>query len=40
MVGLETRRCGLPLLAVSQAEKEITHNEALVLIDALLHMFR
>ena len=28
----------LPLLAVSQAQKEITHNEALVMIDALLHM--
>ena len=38
MVGLETRRHRLPLLAVSQPEKEITHNEALVLIDALLHM--
>ena len=38
MVGLETPRHRLPLLAVSQAQKEITHNEALVLIDALLHM--
>lgn len=27
----------LPLLAVSQAHKEVTHNEALVRIDALLH---
>ena len=26
------------VLAVSQAQKEITHNEALVMIDALLHM--
>lgn len=34
---LETGRHNLPLLAVSQAQKEITHNEALVLIDALLH---
>jgi Protein of unknown function (DUF2793) len=34
---LETGRHHLPLLAVSQAQKEITHNEALVLIDALLH---
>jgi hypothetical protein len=34
---LETGRHNLPLLAVTQAQKEITHNEALVLIDALLH---
>lgn len=34
---LETARHRLPLLAVSQAQKEITHNEALVLVDALLH---
>jgi Protein of unknown function (DUF2793) len=34
---LETARHELPLLAVSQAQKEITHNEALVRIDALLH---
>jgi hypothetical protein len=33
----ETGRHNLPLLAVSQAQKEITHNEALVRIDALLH---
>lgn len=33
----ETGRHNLPLLAVSQAQKEITHNEALILIDALLH---
>lgn len=26
----------LPLLAVAQAQKEVTHNEALVLIDALI----
>lgn len=38
MPGLETGRHQLPLLAVSQAQKEVTHNEALVLIDALLHM--
>lgn len=38
MPGLETGRHRLPLLAVSQAQKEVTHNEALVLIDALLHM--
>lgn len=38
MTELETGRHRLPLLAVSQAQKEVTHNEALVLIDALLHM--
>jgi hypothetical protein len=38
MPALETGRYRLPLLAVSQAQKEITHNEALVMIDALLHM--
>jgi hypothetical protein len=32
----ETARHKLPLLAVSQAQKEITHNEALIRIDALL----
>lgn len=37
MTSLETGRLQLPLLAVSQAQKEITHNEALVIIDALLH---
>lgn len=37
MAGLETGRHRLPLLAVSQAQKEVTHNEALVLVDALLH---
>lgn len=33
----ETVRHKLPLLVVSQAQKEITHNEALVRVDALLH---
>lgn len=33
----DTARHRLPLLAVSQAQKEITHNEALIRIDALLH---
>lgn len=37
MPELETTRHQLPLLAVSQAQKEITHNEALARIDALLH---
>lgn len=37
MPALETARHRLPLLAVSQAQKEITHNEALILVDALLH---
>ncbi|MBA3940513.1 MAG: hypothetical protein C0520_04815 [Sphingopyxis sp.] len=32
-----TPRFALPLLATAQAQKEITHNEALVLVDALLH---
>jgi hypothetical protein len=31
-----TARFALPLLVQAQAQKEITHNEALVLIDALL----
>jgi hypothetical protein len=30
-----TPRLGLPLLAAGQAQKEVTHNEALMLIDAL-----
>jgi Protein of unknown function (DUF2793) len=37
MPSLETVRHKLPLLAVSQAQKELTHNEALTRIDALLH---
>lgn len=37
MPDLETGRHRLPLLAVSQAQKETTHNEALTLVDALLH---
>ncbi|MGV7122237.1 DUF2793 domain-containing protein [Sphingopyxis sp. 550A] len=32
-----TARLALPLLAMAQAQKEVTHNEALVLLDALVH---
>lgn len=32
----ETPNLGLPLMVSAQAQKEVTHNEALVLIDALL----
>lgn len=35
--GPATPRFSLPILAVAQAQKEMTHNEALVLIDALIH---
>jgi Protein of unknown function (DUF2793) len=37
MPASHTARFLLPLLAISQAHKEVTHNEALVRIDALLH---
>ena len=36
MPQIQTARYQLPFLAVGQAQKEITHNEALVLIDALI----
>lgn len=32
-----TPRFALPLLAVAQAQKEVTHNEALTLLDAMVH---
>lgn len=32
-----TPRFRLPYLAVAQAQKEVTHNEALTLVDALIH---
>lgn len=35
---MNTPRFELPNIMVSQAHKEITHNEALIRIDALLHM--
>lgn len=34
----ETIRHGLPLLSAGQAQKEVTHNEALVAIDRQLHL--
>jgi hypothetical protein len=37
MVENTTSRHLLPFLTVAQAQKEITHNEALIRIDALLH---
>lgn len=33
-----TSRFALPLLALAQAQKEVTHNEALTLLDALIHI--
>lgn len=33
----QSARHGLPFLMTGQAQKELTHNEALVRIDALLH---
>ena len=33
-----TDRYALPLLQVAQAQKEVTHNEAVAAIDALLHL--
>lgn len=36
-MGTNTPRFSLPNLVVSQAHKEISHNEALALIDSLLH---
>ncbi|MDJ1159018.1 DUF2793 domain-containing protein [Chelatococcus sp. SYSU_G07232] len=34
----ETRNLGLPLLAAAQAQKHVTHNEALVALDDLVHL--
>ena len=36
MSDAKTARLALPMLAAGQAQKEVTHNEALVLIDSLL----
>jgi hypothetical protein len=33
-----TARLNLPFIAASQAQKEITHNEALTVLDALSHL--
>ena len=33
-----TARLGLPLIAASQAQKEVTHNEALARLDGLSHL--
>jgi Protein of unknown function (DUF2793) len=38
MTDSNSPRHQLPFLAVGQAQKEMTHNEALIRIDALLHM--
>jgi hypothetical protein len=37
MIENETPRFGLPYLFASQAQKELTHNEAINAIDGLLH---
>src|ERR1051325_8495860 len=34
----ETIHLGLPFLAAAQAQKHVTHNEALLRLDALLHL--
>lgn len=34
----QTARLSLPLLAMAQAQKEVTHNEALILLDALVQL--
>jgi Protein of unknown function (DUF2793) len=37
MTDIISARHQFPYLAVAQAQKEITHNEALLMVDALLH---
>lgn len=34
----ESRNWALPMLAAGQAQKEVTHNEALMAVDRLLHL--
>ena len=34
----DTPLIGLPLLEASQAQKHVTHNEALLLLDAMVHL--
>ncbi|MEH0071955.1 DUF2793 domain-containing protein [Pannonibacter sp. Pt2-lr] len=34
----ETARLGLPLIAAAQAQKHVTHNEALARLDTLAHL--
>ena len=34
----DTKRLGLPLMDAAQAQKHVTHNEALVRLDALTHL--
>ena len=34
----DTPRLGLPLLAAGQAQKHVTHNDALMRLDALAHL--
>ncbi|MFC5421815.1 DUF2793 domain-containing protein [Bosea eneae] len=34
----DTPRLGLPLLAAGQAQKHVTHNDALMRLDALVHL--
>ncbi len=34
----DTPHLALPLLAAAQAQKHVTHNEALAMIDALVHL--
>ena len=33
----KSQRIGMPLLSAGQAQKELIHNEALILLDAVVH---
>ncbi len=35
---MDTARLHLPLLAAAQAQKHVTHNEALSALDAIIHL--